>query len=89
MRIGGDFAAFVTETVTFDIGSVGGDEMSVTLTAIDDELAEGAENVNLRVDMLSGPGAALGVVIIHEVVIGDNDQNAGPPLRLPPAEPAD
>ena len=79
---GSDYAAFGTQTVTFEIGSGGGTERSVTLTAIDDDLVEGAENVNLQLGTLTGPGAALGAAIFHEVVIGDDDQNAGPPLAI-------
>ena len=79
---GSDYAAFGTQTVTFEIGSGGGTERSVTLTAIDDDLVEGAENVNLQLGTLTGPGAALGAPLFHEVVIGDDDQNAGPPLAI-------
>ena len=57
---GSDYAAFGTQTVTFEIGSGGGTERSVTLTAIDDDLVEEAETVNLQLGTLTGPGSGVG-----------------------------
>ncbi|MEX2605488.1 MAG: endonuclease [Gracilimonas sp.] len=69
---GEDFETFTTQTVTFPEGSL--DQQSVTLTLIDDELAEQNENISLELQNVSGPNnVVIGQANSLEITVQDND----------------
>jgi hypothetical protein len=62
---------FALQQGTFPVGSVSGDTVSVTLSAIYDLLTEGDETVQLAIISVAGPGATIGSPSAHQVTIQD------------------
>lgn len=71
-----DYAAFAPQTVTFPIGAVSGDTLSVTLTPLDDGDVETSETVVLSLSTATN-GAQLGLVSTYTLTISDDD-SGGP-----------
>lgn len=74
---GSDYTAFVTQTLTFPVGSVDGTVLSVSFEPLDDDLVEsGNETVRLRLQNavgggISGPSTFVGSIQnIHTATVG-------------------
>lgn len=71
---------FSPQVLTFPAGSSAAQD--VMLTIIDDNVAEAAETIRLRIDSVS-TGVTFGTTVLHVLTIADDDSATGPmpPLR--------
>ena len=69
---GEDYSAFGPQLMTFPAGSSSGSQQMVTVTVLDDAVAEGPETIMLQLQS-TGSGAILGSNTSHGLVIVDDD----------------
>ena len=70
---GSDYSVFGTQVASFGPGAVVGDLKPVTLSVAADSVVEPNEDVDLRINSVTGPGASSGSQTTHEVSILDDD----------------
>lgn len=71
-----DYAAVATTRVEFAAGSPGGSTQTVAVSVLDDALTEGNESLRLVLSA-PDPGAQLGAIALHQIVIQDDETPTG------------
>ena len=70
---GADYTAFGTQVVTFPMGAMDGATQPATLGVLDDSLLERAEDADLSINSVSGPGTSIGTASDRHVTILDDE----------------